>query len=381
MNSQEKILSLLAEGLKAAGERHTALNLGDRGRYLGVSDLSLGLTCPRAVVAAKLTGEQAAPSLETLLKLRRGHWLEYGVEEALGAAGRKYISQLRVSLRHGNVPVKAHLDLVLPGEDGRSLTVLELKSAARLRNEVYPNHEAQLYGQLGLLRALWDHPAFSVGDHSASYSFPELAKRHLGINLPNSSGSVSIRGFVLTVSPQAARAFGPYEPNDAVLTAMLRAGAVIWRHIAAIRSDQAALEDVPHCSGFQPTCTYCAHNRDCPKFQGENHPELEQELTILAHLKASRSNLEAEIKEREAQLKALAALMGRPGQWINGRTHRFRISSQAGKVTLDQNVLKAGLEQGEGMDEKKLSALLASAQKVGRSFERLQISAINGSHA
>ena len=43
--------------------------------------------------------------------------------------------------------------------------------------------------------------------------------------------------------------------------------------------------------------------------------------------------------------------------------------------------MKAGLEQGEGMDEKKLSALLASAQKVGRSFERLQISAINGSHA
>ncbi len=77
-------------------------------------------------------------------------------------------------------------------------------------------------------------------------------------------------------------------------------------------------------------------------------------------------------------MKALAALMGRPGQWINSRTHRFRISSQAGKVTLDQNVLKAGLEQGGGMDEKKLSALLASAQKVGRSFERLQISPING---
>ncbi len=300
MDSQEKILSLLAEGLKAAGERHTVLNLGDRGRYLGVSDLALGLACPRAIVATKLGGEQAAPSLETLLKLRRGHWLEYGVEEALGAAGRKYISQLRVSLRHGNVPVKAHLDLVLPDEDGRGLTVLELKSAARLRNEVYPNHEAQLYGQLGLLRVLWDRPAFSVGDHSASYSFPELAKRHLGISLPNSSGSVSIRGFVLTVSPQAAKAFGPYEPNDAVLTAMLRRGSVIWHHLAAIRSGQAALDDVAYCTGFQPICTYCNHNRDCPKFQGDSHPELEQELATLADLKASRSDLEAEIKEREA---------------------------------------------------------------------------------
>ncbi len=322
--------------------------------------------------------EAGGPSLETLLKLRHGHWLEYGVEEALGAAGRKYISQLRVSLRHGKVPVKAHLDLVLPDEDGRSLTVLELKSTAKLPGQVYPNHEAQLYGQLGPLSRLWNRPDFSIGDYSASHTFPELAERHLGIKLPKSAASVSIRGFVLAVSPQAARAFGPHEPNAAVLTAMLRTGAVIWRHLAAIRSGQTTLEDVPHCSGVQSTCTYCAYNRDCPKFQGDSHPELEQELATLVDLKAARSDLEAEIKEREAQLKALAALMGRPGQWINGRTHRFRISSQAGKVTLDHNLLKSGLEQGDGMDEKKLSAMLASAQKVGRPFERLQISPING---
>jgi hypothetical protein len=377
MKTQADILSFLAEGLKAASDQHTILNLGDRSQYLGVSDLALGLTCPRAVVAAKLAGEQAAPSLETLLKLRRGHWLEYGFEEALVAVRRKYIPQLRVSLRHENVTIKGHLDFVIPDEDGKGLTVLELKSTAKLPEAVYPNHEAQLYGQLGLLSRLWSQPVFSVGDYSASYSFPELAERHLGIKLPKSADTASIRGFVLAVSPQAAKAFGPYEPNDAVLAAMLRSGTAIWQQLTAIRTGQAALEDVPYCAGFQPTCAYCRHNRRCPKFQGDSHPELERELAALADLKAHRSDVEAEIKEREDQLKALAALMGRPGQWINSGTHRFRVSSQAGKVTLDQNLLKAGLGQAGGMDEQELSALLATAQKVGRPFERLQISPIN----
>ncbi|MCL2029890.1 MAG: hypothetical protein FWG97_05710, partial [Deltaproteobacteria bacterium] len=61
----------------------------------------------------------------------RGHWLENGIEEAFMAAKRKFISQLRISLDHESVPVKGHLDLVLPGEDNQSLIVLELKSVAR----------------------------------------------------------------------------------------------------------------------------------------------------------------------------------------------------------------------------------------------------------
>jgi hypothetical protein len=344
---------------------------------MGLSELALGLSCPRAVAAAKQTGNQPVQPLGSLLKLRRGHWLELGVEEALRAIDRKHISQLRISLNHEDVPVKAHLDLVLPDEDGRSLTVLELKSVARLREQVNAGHEAQLYGQITLLKELWTQPAFSAGDYSESLSFPELAKRRLGIRFPNSVGSVSIRGFVLTVAPQAAKAFGPYEPNESVLEALLRTGTMIWRHLSAVRAGQASVDDLPWPTGFHLACDWCAHNQDCPKFQGDYHPELEPELAALTNLKAARNDLEAEIKEREDQLKALAALLGLPGQWINGRKHRFRVSSQAGKVTLDQNLLKAGLSQTAGLDAAGLDAILASAQKTGRPFERLQISPIN----
>jgi len=377
MKTQEEILSLLASGLAAASENHTKEVLGDRSQYLGLSDLALGLSCPKAVVAGKLAGENADNNLNRLLKLRRGHWLEHGLEEAFQAIKRKYISQLRISLHYENTPVKGHLDLVIPGEDGRSLTVLELKSVGRLRDQVYASHEAQLYGQISLLKELWAKPAFSAGDHAESYSFPDLAKRRLGISLPSSASSVSISGFVLAVSPDAARPFGPYEPNRSVLDALLKTGTRLWRHILEIGAGRETLADVPFGIGFMPLCDYCAYNRNCPKFQGDNRPELEKELTDLAVLKAARSNLETEIKEREDQLKALASLMGQPGQWINGLSHRFRVSFQAGKATLDQNLLKAGLSQAGGLKDEEVTALLASAQKTGRPFERLNISPIN----
>ncbi len=87
MKTQEEILSLLAEGLKAAGERHTALNLGDRGRYLGVSDLALGLTCPRAVVAAKLSWKQAAPAWKHCLNSVTGTGWNTELRRRLGLPG------------------------------------------------------------------------------------------------------------------------------------------------------------------------------------------------------------------------------------------------------------------------------------------------------
>jgi hypothetical protein len=377
MKTQEEILSLLLSGLTRASENHTRETLGDRSAYLGLSDLALGLSCPRTVAAEKLTVNQPVKGLESLLKLRRGHWLEHGLEEALTAIRRKYISQLRLSLSHENVPIEGHLDLVLPGEDNRSLTVLELKSVACLRDQVSATHEAQLYGQITLLKELWARPAFSSGDCSESFSLPELVKRRLGIALPRSAGSVSIRGFVLTVAPQAAKAFGPYEPNGDVLELLLKTGTRLWQYIASIRAGQATLDDVPWLTGFHLECDWCAHNRDCPKFQGDYQPEFEPELDALTEMKAARNDLDVEIKEMEDRVKALASLLKLPGQWINTLHYRFRVSAQAGKVTLDQNILKAGLRQAGGMKEEEFNALLASAQKTGRAFQRLQISPIN----
>ena len=108
----EEILSLLALGLEATGREHTATTLGDRSQYLGLSDLARALSCPRAVVAAKMGLAQPGHSLETLIQFQRGHWLEYGIEKALTAVGQKFISQLEISIEHQGVPIKGHLGAV-----------------------------------------------------------------------------------------------------------------------------------------------------------------------------------------------------------------------------------------------------------------------------
>lgn len=385
MKAQE-LLSLLASGLEAAAHGHTVSALGDRQSYLGMSDLARGLACPRAVVARKLNGETTSPALETLLQLRRGHWLEYGVEEALTVIGQKFISQLEISIEHQGVPIKAHLDLIIFDEAAKAVTVIELKSVGRLRDHVYGSHEAQLYGQLGLLHRYWDQAAFasnvfvkglSLPGDSEYRSFPKLVSRQFGIQLPKDADSVSIHGFILTVAPQSAKAFGPYVPNDEVLNVLFQTSIGLWNHMEEIRSGRTGLSQVAHQQGFDPLCDWCGHNRDCPKFQGDSHPALEPELSALADLKVARSRLEEEIKEREEQLKAIATVMGKSGQWINGGHHRFKVSKMAGRATIDQHLLKSSLGQLKKVDENQLDSLLASVQKTGRPFERLQVSRIN----
>ena len=383
----EDVLTLLARGLGAAANSHTVSTLGDRRHYLGMSDLARGLSCPRAVVADKLRNDNAALPLEKLIQLRRGHWLEHGIEEALVAASQKLISQLEISIEHQRVPIKAHLDLVLPVEATQSVTVLELKSVGHLRDQVYGSHEAQLYGQLGLLHRFWKQPVFSVTSKfekgacepasSKSCSFPELVRRHLGIQLANDIDSISIHGFVLTVSPNAAQAFGPYDPNDTVLNTLLKISQKLWLQLAEIKSGQAILGDIAYPRSFDPLCDWCRHNHDCPKFAGPDQVDLEPELAALAALKKNRSSYDAEIKEREEQLKAIVDLMGLSGRWINTPNYRFKVASQAGRISLDQGLLKANLGQLTRVDQAQLLSAVESAQKPGKPFDRFYLSPIN----
>jgi hypothetical protein len=343
MKTQEEVLSLLAEGLEAAAKEQAVSMLGNRQTYLGMSDLARGLSCPRAIAADKLKAENTGLSLDKLLPLRRGHWLEHGLEEALSALKIKFIPQLEISIQHQGTPIKAHLDLTLPDESSRSVTVLELKSVGRLRDQVYGSHEAQLYGQLSLLARFWNRRVFSSGrqyeedqtqaSRPEACSFPELVSRQLGLKFAEKAEAVSIRGFVVVVSPKSARTFGPYEPNDIVLSRLLETGTELWRQITEIRSGRMTLDGLACQKGFSPLCGWCGHNRDCPKFDGQNQLELEPELASLAEMKKRRSDIDDEIKEREQQLKSIAALMRLTDRWISSANYRFKVNSQTGRIS------------------------------------------------
>jgi hypothetical protein len=134
----------------------------------------------------------------------------YGIETAFENLGVSFIRQMEISVEHDKIPIKAHLDLVLPENDKRSLVILEIKSAAKSRDHVLEAHETQLYGQMGLLAEHWSEPVFKDGNSDAFVSFPNLASDCLGLSLPDSAHNVPISGFILTVSPDDAKAFGPY---------------------------------------------------------------------------------------------------------------------------------------------------------------------------
>ena len=53
------LMALLAKGLVETSIQRTASSLGDRSRYVGMSDIGRALECPRAAVGNKLFGSSA----------------------------------------------------------------------------------------------------------------------------------------------------------------------------------------------------------------------------------------------------------------------------------------------------------------------------------
>lgn len=112
----EGLLEILCCGLERNAEQQTAIQLGDRSLYVGMSDIAKMLDCPRAALAAKLCTTEhrnTAEALKHQLLLQRGHWFETGVHQALTGCGLSPLSQLKIEIRHENIPIKAHLDFTL----------------------------------------------------------------------------------------------------------------------------------------------------------------------------------------------------------------------------------------------------------------------------
>ena len=71
------LLALIANGLHAHAEQATALTLGDRSQYIGLSDIGRALECPRAALCNKVF-PRPQPDLRKLLTLQRGRLIGDG---------------------------------------------------------------------------------------------------------------------------------------------------------------------------------------------------------------------------------------------------------------------------------------------------------------
>ena len=374
----EGLLEILRCGLERYAERQTAIRLGDRSRYVGLSDIARMLDCPRAALAAKLCTTERGNTAEALkrqLLFQRGHWFETGVHQALMGYGLSPLSQLEIGIRHGNIPIKAHLDFTLVTDQPHpSVRILEVKSTARLPTTLPESCLMQIGGQTALLKAYWNHPVFNIiqetGEVLYHRTFPEICRELLGVSLSDDASACDIQGWVLCLSMHDAKAFGPFFPENTDVARCLDMASEFWETVNALRGNRLNLNAVQTAQGLAPLCPSCFWKEDCPHFKGSSHPEWEDTVAQLMELKAQKKSLDEAIGELEARLKAAYQLSHTVrGEWINTGNHTFRVIPQNGRVTLDRKRLAEELDTLLG--EQNAQTLMARCEKQGEPFERL----------
>ena len=374
----EGLLEILRCGLERDAERRTAILLGDRSRYVGLSDIAKMLDCPRVALAAKLFTPEYRSTNEALkrrITFHRGHWFETGVHQALIGYGLSPLSQLEIEIVYGDVPIKAHLDFTLVTEQLHpTVRILEVKSTARLPTTLSESYAMQIGGQTALLKAYWNHPVFNIiqetGEVLYHRTFPEICKELLGVSLSDDASACDVQGWVLCLSMCDAKAFGPFLPEDTDNARCMDMASEFWETMNDLKENRLNLNAIRTAQGLAPLCPSCFWRKDCPHFKGSSHPEWEDTVAQLIELKAQKKSLDEAIGELEVRLKAAYQLSHTVrGEWINTGNHTFRVIPQNGRVTLDRKRLAEELNTLLG--EQNAQTLMAKCEKQGEPFERL----------
>ena len=383
----QKLLEIITYGLALYANRNTQTQLGNREEYVGMSDIGSFMSCSRMAVLNKLYYQNNAHDLKKLLTLQRGHWFEDGIADVLKTMELPLVRQLEVAVTHNGTPIKAHLDFVLATTTPKpTVRILEIKSCQKLPNCLYASYETQVYGQIGLLTRYWEEPVFSVKDDSGQYrfqdmTFPEIAHHLWGLDLPIEWENVDIEAWVLCLSMTDAKVFGPYVSDAGMMDAVLGKAEEFWSTIHQVKDGTLNASSLKTTSGFNPLCEHCLWNADCPKFIGNDHPELSPELEELETWKSERASFDGKIKEKESAMKEwYTHTCGPQNGWIQARHWRFKASEIPGRCILDKDSLAGELMElfhDGGMDDVDVPALIARHEKISAPSTRLFISTSN----
>ncbi len=372
-------LRCVQHGLHLHSEQTTAIFLGDRSQYIGISDIGRALECPRAALYNKVYTRPQA-NLQQLLTLQRGHWLEHGIEQAFKAQDIHILPQLELSFTHNNTPIKAHFDLVLAWEQPHpAIRIVELKSTQNLPDTLYTAYEMQLYGQVSFMERLWNKAVFTLRGEDgtllyANRTMPQLMKEHFCLTLPNDINRVDVEAWVLCVSMDNAKAFGAYKAHTDMCTLCLNTAEKLWEQKIHIEQGND-IQDVEYASGFHALCAYCHWNADCPKFhKGSEQSEWQSHVENLCTLKEERTALDAKISTLEQGLKDAYTLSALQGDWINTGSYRFKVNTQKGRRTLNKDALRQHLYDICGDTAEHI---LSACEQEGKPFQRLSIYKIN----
>ncbi len=272
------IQTTLLTSLRKLANQHTIETLGDRSDYLGASEIGY---CPRKVILKKI--HPSEHDLATLLRFQRGHMAEDIIAKAFTAAGYSNFEQQVEVCLPGDVPLKAHIDLVFTSKIHKIKSILEIKSTSRIPDGPYGSWESQLYIQMGA-----------------------LAEQH-----PN----YSIKGGVLTLDLAHGEVafFNGYEPQETIFKGLMERAGMIWSDYQALLRGNDVVQrgvEAQMKTEVSPLCGFCDHITSCPKFETEEVPQLAVPVEALQDLQLRDKNLQGEIKKIKRQLLAVVEEKG-----------------------------------------------------------------------
>ena len=381
----EKLLNIIESGIIKHAEQTTNIILGDRTSYVGMSDLGGFITCNRAAILKKISSK-TDHNFAHLITMNRGHWFEDGIAKSIDTMHLPYIRQLELGVTIDGTPLKAHMDFVLASTTPRpTVRILEVKSCTKIPEELYSSYEMQTFGQVGLMYRFWNERCFSYKDETgkiiyANKTMPELVRMLWGMKLAKDANNVDIEAWVLGVSMNDSKVYGPYVYNAEFYDYTIQIAKDIWNLSQQIKAGFINKADLKTATGFNPICEKCQFNADCPKFIGTDHPELSTSIDELKQWKEYRAFLDEQIKEKEKAMKDFYSHLPEESGWINCGDYRFIATPIAGRKTLDKDALKTELKDifaTENMDDIDVAALIARHEKASAPSTRLTISTIN----
>ena len=86
------------------------------------------------------------------------------MENAFKAIAVPFLAQLEIDVVREGIPVRAHLDFTMAGENPYRVRVLELKSTRNLPDALSVAYETQIYGQISVLPQDPNLPVFQPLD-------------------------------------------------------------------------------------------------------------------------------------------------------------------------------------------------------------------------
>ncbi len=238
----------------------------------------------------------------------------------------------------------------------------------------------QLYGQASFIAHFWNEPAFTLRNANgailhSNLTMPNLCKAQFNLNLPTDASRLDIEAWVLCVSMQDAKPFGPYTPHSSMQNLCLTKAEELWECKTEFEAGELDVNSVNYASGLHALCAYCDWNSDCPKFHdGLYRPDWDSEFQKLATLKEERDTLEERIAQIEQSIKDAYALTSLQGDWITTGSYRFKLSTQKGRRNLNKEALHQALQKAHG---ENADNILSACEQEGKPFQKLTINKIN----